>query len=830
MRLAWVEVYMTTDPKPISEGWHDKHASLLEAYIEQPSDDVLRQAKTLGRSLFGDGVSPDAVAAAHMSAVERICEHRGVAGCKALSIARPLFVELMKAYSTGYERQRLLTARLARRTKQLRHAMADSKSSQEALRRSEENFRALAENARDGILIGTSDGRYVYGNQRAAALTGYSVDELVTTATMEELIGRDELEQVKERCRTRLAGNQAPGQYETTIVRKNGAHVPVEVTAANTVWQGEPVVLGVLRDISERKQAEEAVRKARDELEIRVKERTAELAAANEGLRKEIVERRRAEEALHESEARYRSFTDDVLDTSQVGIFVLDDRFRVLWVNQALERYLGLRRGEVLGKDKRQLIRQRIKNIFEDSESFVEKVFATYDDNTYIQNFECHVLPGDSREERWLEHWSQPIWSGLYAGGRIEHYTDITNRKRAEQALQESEARYRQLFATVSDAIMVFDAETKQFLDVNQAALHLYGYSKEEFLKLSHPDITAEPEESIISIRQVLAGELTRIPLRYHKKKDGTVIPVEISGSTLTLGNRRVLCGVVRDITQRKRAEETLRRQALVFDNMYDGVIVIDTEDRISDWNPAAERMFGYSRAAILGKSPEVLNPPAEAADVTRSIREGLARDGRWSGQVRFVRADGSEGVCEVVSVPLCDQAGRVMGRVSVNRDITDRTRAEEDAQRRQEELAHVTRLATMGEMASGLAHELNQPLSAILYYARGCARRLRAGGWDFDEVLGVMEKVAVQAERAGAFIDRLRAFVRKGGPRFSPVDINLLAREAAGFAEHEARESGASIKFQVSPSLPLVPADMIQIEQVILNLLRNGIEAVRET
>jgi len=150
----------------------------------------------------------------------------------------------------------------------------------------------------------------------------------------------------------------------------------------------------------------------------------------------DITKSKQAEKSVRESELRYRSLTNDVLDTSSVGIFILDSDFQVVWVNHALERYFGLRRKEVIGKDKRQLIRERIKDIFEDPVYFTEKVFATYDDNTYIEHFECHIVPDSEREERWLEHWSQPILSGLYAGGRVEHYSDITERKQAEEELQ----------------------------------------------------------------------------------------------------------------------------------------------------------------------------------------------------------------------------------------------------------------------------------------------------------------------------------------------------------------------------------------------------------
>ena len=134
-----------------------------------------------------------------------------------------------------------------------------------------------------------------------------------------------------------------------------------------------------------------------------------------------------------------------------------------------------------------------------------------------------------------------------------------SERSRAEKALQESEENYRQLFNTISDSVLVFDADTREFIDANNAATTLYGYSKEEFLKLKHSDITCEPKKSDESIKQTISGEIQRIPLRYHKKKDGTKFPVEISSGVFKLGNRQMVCGVVRDITDRMEIEQALQ-------------------------------------------------------------------------------------------------------------------------------------------------------------------------------------------------------------------------------------------------------------------------------
>lgn len=140
----------------------------------------------------------------------------------------------------------------------------------------------------------------------------------------------------------------------------------------------------------------------------------------------------------------------------------------------------------------------------------------------------------------------------------VGYWTDITERRSIADKLQESEVKYRQLFANELDAILIFDSETYEFIDVNKTALNLYGYSKEEFLHLKLTDISAELEKTVESVEKTREGEIAPIAIRYHKKKDGTIFPVEISPGFFILKNRRLICGIIRDITKRKIAEEKL--------------------------------------------------------------------------------------------------------------------------------------------------------------------------------------------------------------------------------------------------------------------------------
>jgi PAS domain S-box-containing protein len=183
----------------------------------------------------------------------------------------------------------------------------------------------------------------------------------------------------------------------------------------------------------------------------------------------------------------------------------------------------------------------------------------------------------------------------------------IPEDKLAKVSQIESEEKYRQLFNTVTDAIMLFDAETRRIIDVNNATLSLYGYSRDEFLKLKYNDITAEPKKSDDAIRKTLEGELVRIPVRYHKKKNGTIFPAEISASTCMLRNRKVLCGVIRDITERKQTEKAFResreKYRMIFENIQDVYYEAGLDGTILEMSPSVEEISKYSREELIGAS-----------------------------------------------------------------------------------------------------------------------------------------------------------------------------------------------------------------------------------
>ena len=194
-----------------------------------------------------------------------------------------------------------------------------------------------------------------------------------------------------------------------------------------------------------------------------------------------------------------------------------------------------------------------------------------------------------------------------------------------------------------------------------------------------------------------------------------------------------------------------------------------------------------------------------------------------------FWRKDGTSFPVEYSSTPIRDEGGATVGTVVVFRDVTERKEAEERLRQHQAELAHVARLSTLGEMASGIAHELNQPLTAISANARACVRMLEDGPGNTEQCSDVMERIASQAEHAGEVIRQIRHFVRKEPPDIHPTPLRAIFETVLGLLRPEARRSSVDLVVEGPAESLWVLAQEIQIEQVLLNLTRNAVEAMAD-
>ncbi|MFL5299252.1 MAG: sensor histidine kinase [Anaeromyxobacteraceae bacterium] len=294
---------------------------------------------------------------------------------------------------------------------------------------------------------------------------------------------------------------------------------------------------------------------------------------------------------------------------------------------------------------------------------------------------------------------------------------------------------------------------------------------------------------------------------------------------------------------RRLAAEEDLRRESAFRRAMEESVITglraVDMQGRITHVNRAFCEMVGWSAEELVGQLPPFPYWPEEE-------REALDRvTATWMGgetprsgfEIRVRRRTGERFDARMYISPLVGADGQQAGWMASMVDITEqkRARAELEASHQkvvaaQERLQQTSRLVTMGEMASSIAHELNQPLAAIANYSMGCVTRLESGAFQPEDLLAAMRKASAQAERAGKIIRRIRDFVKKREPNRAPVPVAVIVDEAIGFAELDARKAGVAIRLDVPHDLPPVFADKIMIEQVVLNLVKNGIEAMQAT
>jgi two-component system sensor kinase FixL len=363
----------------------------------------------------------------------------------------------------------------------------------------------------------------------------------------------------------------------------------------------------------------------------------------------------------------------------------------------------------------------------------------------------------------------------------------------------------------------------------------LYGYSEadaigrrsHELLRTEFPRAPGDIAKELLE-NEFWNGELTNI------RKDGTRACVASQWSLWRNAGATEVIEVHSDITHLKAVEqESASREAHVksiLETVPDAMIVINERGIMQSFSVAAERLFGYRPNEVIGKNIKMLmpSPYRESHDsyLERYLRTGERRIIGIGRVVVGERKDGSTFPMELAVGEMRSADQRFF--TGFIRDLTERQKTEARLQELQTELVHISRLTAMGEMASALAHELNQPLSAVANYLKG-AKRLMDGRADDDSklVCGAMDKAAEQALRAGQIIRRLRDFVARGESERRVESINKLIEEANALALVGAKEHGVRVRHQIDPAHDLILADKVQIQQVLLNLLRNAMDAM---
>lgn len=424
---------------------------------------------------------------------------------------------------------------------------------------------------------------------------------------------------------------------------------------------------------------------------------------------------------------------------------------------------------------------------------------------------------------------------------------DVTARKEAESQLVAGEAQYRAIFDSAVEAIAVIDA-AGSIQSVNPALVSMFGYAPPELIgkniRLLMPEMIARHHDGYLEqYRQTGRRAIIGIGREVTgHRKDGTDFPLDLSVAEWRRDGAVFFTGIMRDVSARKAAEEALisgeARYRAIFDSAVEAIAVIDEVGTIQSVNPALMSIFGYGLDELDGRNIKMLMPDAIARQhdgyLSRYKETGERAIIGIGREVVGQRKDGSIFPLEL-SVAEWQREGAVFF-TGIMRDISSRKEAEaglrgseERLRSLQNEFAHLARVNDLGEMAAAIAHEINQPLAAIVNYLTG-ARYLVAQGFDreaFEELALDVQLAAEQALRAGEIVRRLREFIGQGTGARVIERFDDLVESAMALALIDARTSGIQVERPAKTGDAYVEVDTIQIHQVLTNVIRNAIEAM---
>ena len=442
---------------------------------------------------------------------------------------------------------------------------------------------------------------------------------------------------------------------------------------------------------------------------------------------------------------------------------------------------------------------------------------------------------------RWFLIQAMPLRD---SGGRIIRWygtnTDIEELKLAQEELQKQTSRLDQLFEQAPEAVAVLSTDDR-IVRVNTEFTRMFGYEPDEVLQFPVNDLIV-PEAQIESSRAYtrLLKEGGRVEVEtVRRRKDGTEIDVSLLAVSVRTasGEQVVNYAIYRDITERKRAEERLRESEARFQAMADTAPVLiwmtGTDSLCSYFNKPWLDFTGRTMEQEVGTGWTEGVHPDDLQGCFDCFLPAFHARKPFRMEYRLRRADGEYRWLMESGIPRYAGAGEFVGYIGSNIDITDLKRAEVERQRLHQleaDLAHLNRVSMMGELAASLAHEIKQPIAAALMDAKTCVRWLRRDTPDVAEGCEAASRMINDATRAAEVIDRVRSLYRRDTSDRELLDVNEIIREMITLLHDKADRNSISIRTELDSGLPPITADRVQLQQVLMNLMLNGVEAMKDT
>ena len=654
--------------------------------------------------------------------------------------------------------------------------ISDRRRSEEALRESEEKLRLMFETSPVGMVMCGMDGTFIYANDAYLNIIGYTREEFVKLSYWDVTPRDYDADEARQLQSMEATGKYGP--YEKEYVRKTGERIPVLLNGS--VVTGADGVKRIWSLVSD------------------------------------ITERKAAEAAIAQSERKFRSLFESMIEGVAIHELVYDAGgtavdYRLIDVNPAYEKHTGLTRERVKGRL--------------GSEAYGQTPAP------YLQEFVRTATTGDPVSfETYFpplrRHFHISVFSTV-AGRFASVFEDITERKAAETARFEALSRFSG-FANASQFGMGMADLDGRIVYANPTLVRLLGETSPEDCLGKNFSSAYYPESMMRKLQQDVMPALMRDG-QWHgelelRTKDGRHVTTDENYFVIydESGNPRYLADILTDITDRKRAEKELRETSETLSAIVkaspEAIIALDPDGRVLVWSPAAERMFGWSEHEAVGRLLPYV--PPEKLEEHNALRTRALQGEVSAFEVVRRKKDGSEIVLNISVAPLRDDRGETIGVISINSDITDRKRAEEDLRRTAEELRRSNR--DLEQFAYVASHDLQEPLRMVTGYMDLLEAKYKDRlDKDADEFIAFAVDGARRMQR---LISDLLAYSRVGtrGKEFQPVSMQAAFDRAVADLWGVIRDSGADITHD---PLPVVWADETQMAQVLLNLFNNAIK-----